>query len=75
MKTLFAFIVILAAPFAALHAAAPPRPSSKPNMIVIFSDDHGWADLGCQGVQQDVRTPNLDSLAKVTHPSHERSTT
>lgn len=36
----------------------------KPNVLVIFSDDHGWADLGIQGVDGDVRTPNLDQLAK-----------
>lgn len=36
---------------------------SKPNIIVIYSDDHGWADLGAQGVNSDIRTPNLDKLA------------
>tara|TARA_R110002050_G_scaffold141496_2_gene266689 strand:+ start:34404 stop:35831 length:1428 start_codon:yes stop_codon:yes gene_type:complete len=38
-------------------------PKSKPNIIVIYSDDHGWADLGAQGVNSDIRTPNLDKLA------------
>jgi len=37
---------------------------AKPNVIVFFSDDHGWPDLGCQGITKDVRTPHLDSLAK-----------
>ncbi len=41
-------------------AAATPRP---PNIIVIVSDDHGWADLGRQGRRVDVRTPHLDALA------------
>ena len=36
----------------------------KPNIILIYSDDHGWADLGAQGVDQDIRTPNLDRLAQ-----------
>ena len=36
---------------------------SKPNIIVIYSDDHGWADLGAQGVNSDIRTPNLDKMA------------
>ena len=40
-------------------AQAPP----KPNVIVIFTDDHGWADLGANGARTDVRTPNLDALA------------
>lgn len=35
----------------------------KPNIIVILSDDHGYADLGCQGCK-DIPTPNLDSIAK-----------
>lgn len=36
---------------------------TKPNIIVIFTDDHGYADLGAQGVLDDIRTPNLDRLA------------
>jgi len=35
----------------------------RPNILLIYTDDHGWADLGVQGVDQDVRTPNLDRLA------------
>jgi arylsulfatase A-like enzyme len=34
-----------------------------PNIIVIFTDDHGWADLGVNGVVEDIKTPNLDQLA------------
>ena len=35
----------------------------KPNVILIFTDDHGYADLSCQGVFDDVKTPNIDTLA------------
>ncbi len=35
----------------------------NPNIIVILTDDQGYADLGCQGVVKDVKTPNIDSLA------------
>jgi len=35
----------------------------KPNIILIYSDDHGWADLGAQGVNGDIHTPNLDKMA------------
>jgi len=37
--------------------------NKKPNVIVIYTDDHGYADLGCQGVFKDVKTPNIDALA------------
>jgi len=33
-----------------------------PNFVVIFVDDHGYADLGCYGAQ-DFSTPNIDRLA------------
>ncbi len=39
-------------------------PDSKPNIIVIFTDDHGFADLGVQGQLSDVKTPNIDQLAR-----------
>lgn len=45
-----------------LHAAE--EKVQPPNVLVIYSDDHGWADLGVQGVDPDVRTPNLDQLAR-----------
>ena len=44
-------------------AAAETTPASKPNIIVIYTDDHGYADLGCMGIMKDVKTPNIDALA------------
>ncbi len=44
-------------------AAAEISQSAKPNIIVIYCDDLGWADLGAQGILKDIRTPNLDALA------------
>lgn len=38
--------------------------SAKPNVIVILTDDLGYADLGCQAKEPDVRTPHLDRFAK-----------
>ena len=36
--------------------------NDKPNVLLIYTDDHGWADLGAQGVDPDILTPNLDRL-------------
>ena len=33
----------------------------RPNVVLIISDDQGYADLGCHG-NPDVQTPNIDSL-------------
>lgn len=38
--------------------------NDRPNIIVFYTDDHGHADLSCQGVLDDIRTPNVDALAK-----------
>lgn len=37
--------------------------SKPPNVIVIFTDDHGYADLGSQNQVTDILTPNIDTLA------------
>ena len=36
---------------------------SKPNVIVIMTDDQGYADLSCMGAE-DFVTPNIDALAE-----------
>ena len=64
--TLTLLTTLLLLSLTALHAAdAPAKPAtSKPNIIVILTDDHGWADLGVQGVDKHIRTPNVDQLAR-----------
>ena len=49
-----AFLIALSS---SLHAA-------KPNIILIYTDDHGHADLGILGLEKDLKTPNLDALAR-----------
>jgi arylsulfatase A len=47
-----------------LGAAAQPLLAAKgrPNIVVILTDDLGWAELGCYGNRFN-ETPNLDALA------------
>ena len=51
-----------------LHGCASAGPGrkakgKKPNVVVIISDDMGYADIGCQGCK-DIPTPNIDSIAR-----------
>ncbi len=36
----------------------------QPNVVIVYTDDQGWTDLGIHGVDPDVRTPHLDQLAR-----------
>ena len=37
--------------------------TSRPNVVLIITDDMGYADIGPYGAK-DIRTPNLDRLAR-----------
>jgi arylsulfatase A-like enzyme len=39
------------------------HPGSKPNVIIIYTDDQGYADMNLYG-SKDLYTPNLDALAR-----------
>ena len=44
-------------------AAQAAEPTTRPNIIVILSDDQGWGDLSIHG-NTNLATPSIDSLAK-----------
>ena len=46
-----------------LIASASVLANDKPNILIIFTDDQGYADLGCYGNEKN-KTPRLDQLAK-----------
>jgi arylsulfatase A len=48
---------------AALAVAACSQPEGRPpNVVIIFTDDQGYADVGAYGAQ-GFETPNIDKLA------------
>ena len=59
-KLFFACALLSTLSFTVLTAAS----ETLPNIIVFYTDDHGHADLSCQGVLDDIKTPNVDALAK-----------
>ncbi len=57
------FTVALLASIILSHPAAAQSADRRPNVILIITDDAGYGDLGSYGAT-DVRTPNLDALAR-----------
>ena len=54
---------LVVATIAILICAIPSSAADKPNILLILSDDHSWAHVGCYG-NKDIKTPNLDKFAK-----------
>ncbi|MEO0413932.1 MAG: sulfatase-like hydrolase/transferase [Verrucomicrobiota bacterium] len=49
-------LLVLVSPLCSIVAQA------KPNVVLIYSDDHGYGDVGYHGYS-DILTPNIDKIA------------
>ena len=45
-----------------LGLAIPLTAADRPNILLIFTDDQGWNDVGCYG--SEIPTPNIDRIAE-----------
>jgi len=54
------FIILLVLVCPGVYSAQKQK--SRPNIIMVFIDDMGWADLSCFG-NKDAKTPAVDRLA------------
>ncbi len=55
--------IILAIVFLLCSCSLKNERNSKPNFIIIFTDDQGYQDLGCFG-SPDIKSPYLDRMAR-----------
>jgi arylsulfatase A-like enzyme len=59
-----ALLLLLAAlAFDSGSSAAPAAGERPPNVVLIFCDDMGYADVGCYGAK-GYKTPNIDRMAR-----------
>ncbi|MCE4564801.1 sulfatase [Maribellus sp. CM-23] len=56
------FAYLLSIVVAGILFACQPQ-AQKPNVIIFFTDDQGYSDVGCYGAT-GIETPNMDKLAE-----------
>jgi hypothetical protein len=64
LNTVVAAVLIAILGTSCRSTPSPPAAAQRRNIIVIVADDLGYADIGVQGQSKDVRTPNIDELAR-----------
>ncbi len=61
MKIISSIVSLILLSIQSLSAAGLPQ---DPNIILIVTDDQGYADISATGLVNDVQTPSIDRLAK-----------
>ena len=61
---LFCFLLFLPACSGPVEHAENQLVPERPNILLIISDDQGYADIGASGGTSDVHTPNIDRIAE-----------
>lgn len=59
MKPILPFFFLLLALF-----PGNGKSTDKPNFIIIYTDDHGWPDIGAADIYDDLKTPHIDEMAR-----------
>ena len=57
-------VLLLLATLAALHADDSSKPSTRPNIVIIFADDFGVGDIQAHYPENKIPTPHLDRLVR-----------
>jgi arylsulfatase len=63
MKPQLLFFLVLALLAGCKSAETDSTPDRLTNIVIIFTDDQGYQDLGCYG-SPDILTPNIDKMAQ-----------
>ena len=62
-EMIFRFTILFVCLLPSLVDTQTLSATDRPNIVILFTDDQGYSDIGCYGNQKN-RTPRLDKLAE-----------